>query len=95
MPTDAGRVVAGGAGLAGGGNLGKSNVSKCQWNIGAPSIAPNTIGSVPPGNGNVTGPHPISGSGSAGSTGLGGSPGFAGGAILTFGYTRAPAAVTR
>ena len=43
-----------------------------RGNGGTPSLSPNTIGSVPPGNGNVTGPQPISGKGSAGSTGLGG-----------------------
>ena len=62
----AGTGAGGGAGLAGAGNLGKSNVSRCQCSIGAPSCSPNTIGSVPPGNGNVTGPHPNSGIGVAG-----------------------------
>ena len=36
------------------------------------SSRPKTIGSVPPGNGNVTGPQPYSGSGVTGSAGLGG-----------------------
>src|SRR5688572_29080424 len=75
----------GGAGLAGGGNLGKSSVSQCQWNIIAPSVQPKTMGSVPPGNGKLTGYHPISGRGVRGSAGLGGSPCFSGGAIFTLG----------
>src|SRR5687767_15009647 len=62
----------GGAGLAGAGSFGRSNVSRWKWNIGDPSLRPNTIGSVPPGNGNVTGPQPYSGTYSVGSTGLGG-----------------------
>ena len=53
----------GGGGLAGAGSLGRSNVSKCQWNISVPSLHPKTIGSVPPGKGKVTGAQPISGRG--------------------------------
>src|SRR4051812_23483409 len=75
----------GGAGFAGAGSFGKSNVSQCQWNMFTPSEHPYTIGSVPPGNGNVTGAQPISGRGVNGSAGLGASPCFSGGAIFTFG----------
>src|SRR5439155_16803055 len=79
----------GGAGFGGAGSFGRSNVSKCQWNIGMPSTRPYTMGSVPPGNGNVTGNHPNSGNGSGGVVGasVGGAPCGARGGAFTLGCT--------